>query len=105
MTKCWFLVPTRIMIPNFGWLISRSGLWQTPLHTVNTHKTTSQDDDETVIEIRKGALKSICDAVERAHAATRHAVHLASSARDQFEQEERVLVDTVRKLQRLVGSS
>ena len=105
MTKCWFLVPTRIMIPNFGWLISRSGLWQTPLHTVNTHKTTSQDDDETVIEIRKGALKSICDAVERAHAATRHAVHLASSARDQFEQEERVLVDTVRKLQRLVDGS
>ncbi len=105
MTKCWLLMPTRIMIPNFGWLISRSGLWQTPPHTANTHKTTSQDDDETVIEIRKGALKSICDAVERAHSATRDAVHLASSARDQFEQEERVHVDTVRKLQKLVDNS
>ena len=77
----------------------------TPPHTVNTHKTTSKDDDETVIEIRKGALKSICDAVERAHSATRHAVQLASSARDQVEQEERVLADTVRKLQRLVDGS
>jgi hypothetical protein len=69
-----------------------------------THDATSQDDDEVVIEIRKGALKSICDAVERAHAATKHAVHLASSARDQFETEERVLSDTVRKLQRLVDN-
>jgi hypothetical protein len=66
---------------------------------------TSQDDDENVIHIRKGALKSICDAVERAHAATRHAVQLASSARDQFETEERILADTVRKLQRLVDGS
>ncbi len=73
----------------------------TASHCMNT----SQDDDEHVIHIRKGALKSICDAVERAHSATRHAVQLASSARDQFEQEERVLADTVRKLQRLVDGS
>jgi hypothetical protein len=93
------------MIPNVRWSISGSGLWRTLLYIVYTHMNTSQDDDENVIQIRKGALKSICDAVERAHSATRHAVQLASSARDQFEQEERVLADTVRKLQRLVDGS
>jgi hypothetical protein len=65
---------------------------------------TSQDSDEDVVSIRRGALKAICDAVERAHGATRHAVTIATAARDNFEQEERVLADVVRKLQRLAHS-
>ena len=54
---------------------------------IASEKSAMEDDEKDLVTIRRGALRSLVDGVERAGAAAAHAVKISSSARDTASQQ------------------